>query len=83
MAALVRAAAGEDHRAIQSRIEDLDRVSKPFAGRRMDRSIRRALAGQQVGTLEHETRDAEGIERHLGASSEPQRGPHESPQPES
>jgi molecular chaperone HscA len=48
------------------RIEDLDRISKPFAGRRMDRSIARAIAGRAVTDLEHETAHARGIESHLG-----------------
>jgi molecular chaperone HscA len=68
MSALVAAMSGEDHRLIASRIEDLDHVSKPFAGRRMDRSIAHALAGRSVGDLERETASATGIESHLGAA---------------
>jgi molecular chaperone HscA len=70
MAALVAAMSGEDHRLIASRIEDLDHVSKPFAGRRMDRSIAQALAGRSVGDLERETATAKGIEPHLGPVKE-------------
>jgi molecular chaperone HscA len=66
MAAVVRAAEGEDHRVVQSRIEDLDRVGKPFAGRRMDRSIQQALSGQKLDDVERETAHAKGIEPHLG-----------------
>jgi molecular chaperone HscA len=64
--ALVAAMGGEDHRLIAARIEELDHVSKPFAGRRMDRSIAQALAGRSVGDLERETAAAKGIEPHLG-----------------
>ncbi len=39
---------GDDADAIKSAIEALDRVSTPFAARRMDDSIKRALAGQRL-----------------------------------
>ncbi len=38
----------DDADAIKSAIEALDRVSTPFAARRMDDSIKRALAGQRL-----------------------------------
>ncbi|MGD8858611.1 MAG: Fe-S protein assembly chaperone HscA [Myxococcales bacterium] len=66
MEALREAAEGEDPRKIESRIEDLDRIGKPFAGRRMDRSIRKALSGQRLDAVEAETAHARGIEPHLG-----------------
>jgi molecular chaperone HscA len=68
--ALLAAARGEDHRLIASRIEELDHACRGFAGRRMDRSIRRALAGQKLADVERETAHAEGIERHLGSERE-------------
>jgi molecular chaperone HscA len=71
LAALLAAARGEDHRLIASRIEELDHASRDFAGRRMDRSIRRALAGQRLSDVERDTAHAEGIERHLGSSGTP------------
>ncbi len=37
-----------DHRTIRSAIERVNRASEAFAGRRMDRSIKRALAGRKV-----------------------------------
>jgi molecular chaperone HscA len=37
-----------DHRAIKSAIERINRATETFAGRRMDRSIKRALAGRKV-----------------------------------
>ncbi|MDH5672700.1 MAG: Fe-S protein assembly chaperone HscA [Myxococcales bacterium] len=66
MAALREAASGENHPRIQLRIEDLDRIGKPFAGRRMDRSIRQALAGQKLENVERETAHAAGIDAHVG-----------------
>jgi molecular chaperone HscA len=63
---LRRALAGDDHDEMRRRIEDLDLASKAFAGRRMDRSIHKALAGRDVKTLEDETAHARGIEPHLG-----------------
>lgn len=44
-------AAGADHRAIRSAIEDLNRLTEPFAERRMDRSIQRALSGRNVADV--------------------------------
>jgi molecular chaperone HscA len=67
LSAVREAARGEQSNAIHVRIEDLDRVSKPFAGRRMDRSIARAIAGRAITELEHETAHARGIESHLGS----------------
>jgi len=40
-----------DHRTIKSGIERVNRASETFAGRRMDRSIKRALAGRKVESL--------------------------------
>ena len=48
---LRRLSADEDPRAIKSAIEGLNRLTEPFAGRRMDRSIHRALAGRKVEEL--------------------------------
>jgi molecular chaperone HscA len=70
MAALVDAANGQDHRAIQLRVDDLDHISRDFAGRRMDASIRKALAGRDVTAVEKQTAHAKGIESHLGAAHE-------------
>ena len=66
LAELRATARGQDARAIQRGIEELDRISKPFAGRRMDRSIARALAGRDLSAVERETAHARGIEPHLG-----------------
>ena len=40
-----------DHRTIRSAVERVNRATESFAGRRMDRSIKRALAGKKVETL--------------------------------
>jgi molecular chaperone HscA len=69
LAAVREAARGEQANAIHVRIEELDHVSKPFAGRRMDRSIARAIAGRAVNELESETAHARGIESHLGSEA--------------
>jgi molecular chaperone HscA len=66
LAALKAGLAGDDPERIRLLVEDLDRISKPFAGRRMDRSIQRALAGQRLDDVERETEEAVGIEPHLG-----------------
>ena len=63
---LKRALASEDYDEIRRRIEDLDQASKGFAGRRMDRSIEKALAGRSASSVEAETGSARGIESHLG-----------------
>ena len=39
---------GADHRALKSAVEALNRLSEPFAARRMDRSVSRALAGRRL-----------------------------------
>jgi molecular chaperone HscA len=67
LAAVRAAARGEEPNAIHVAIEQLDRVSKPFAGRRMDLRIAEALAGRDLGEVERETSHARGIESHLGA----------------
>jgi molecular chaperone HscA len=48
LAELRRLAAGSDHRALKSAIEGLNRLTEPFAGRRMDRAIQRGLAGRKL-----------------------------------
>jgi len=46
--ALNAAAAGDDRRAIMSALERVNTVTEPFASRRMDRSIHRALQGKKL-----------------------------------
>lgn len=52
MAELVRKKAASDHRAIHEAVEALDLASKPFAEKRMNRSIERAMHGRHVDELE-------------------------------
>jgi molecular chaperone HscA len=44
-------AAGSDHRAIKASIDSINRLTEPFASRRMDRSVQRALAGKNLEEL--------------------------------
>jgi molecular chaperone HscA len=48
---LQHSATDEDHRVIKAAIDALSRGTEVFAARRMDQSIRRALAGQSVDAL--------------------------------
>ena len=52
LAALRARLAGEDHRAIKQAADALNRASEEFASRRMDASVRKALAGQRIVDLE-------------------------------
>jgi molecular chaperone HscA len=53
-AALEATSAGADANAIRRAIEDLDRASKPFAERRMNRALEKGLRGKDVDTaLKH------------------------------
>lgn len=51
IAAASDVAAGEDHHAIKTAVEALSRGTDEFAARRMDRSIKSALAGRKVQDL--------------------------------
>ncbi len=48
---LREAIAGDDRDLIHARITELDEASRPFAERRMDRGIRKALEGKRVAEL--------------------------------
>ena len=48
IASVEAARQGSDHRALKSAVEALNRLSEPFAARRMDRSVSRALAGRRL-----------------------------------
>ncbi|HET9471501.1 MAG TPA: Hsp70 family protein, partial [Usitatibacter sp.] len=48
IASVDAARSGNDHRALKSAVEALNRASEPFAARRMDRAISAALAGRKV-----------------------------------
>ena len=49
--ALRRCRDGDDHRALAAATAELNRATVEFAGRRMDRSVNRALKGRQVDAL--------------------------------
>ncbi|HZF19753.1 MAG TPA: Fe-S protein assembly chaperone HscA [Burkholderiales bacterium] len=49
--ALKKTLSCSDHRTIKSAIERLNRATEAFAGRRMDRAVKRALAGRKVESL--------------------------------
>jgi molecular chaperone HscA len=51
IAALEQALGSDDHRAIKHATDALNRATGPFAERRMDAGIRRALAGRKIGNL--------------------------------
>ena len=48
LAALRTVTAGSDHRAIKASIEKVNRMTEPFAARRMDRSVQRGLTGKSL-----------------------------------
>jgi molecular chaperone HscA len=52
---------------IQSNIDALDAATHDWAGRRMDRAIAGAIAGQQIATVERQVAHAAGVEAHLVA----------------
>ena len=52
-----------DPRRLLATIDALDSATHDFAGRRMDRSIKKALAGRDVAAVAKDTEHARGIER--------------------
>jgi molecular chaperone HscA len=52
---------------IQSRIDDLDRLTHAWAGRRMNRAIAAAMAGKGLAEMERSVEHAAGVEAHLEA----------------
>ncbi len=54
VAAVQAAVAGSDRDAIAAAVEELERVTRPFAERRMDRGIRAALRGVSVESLDRQ-----------------------------
>ena len=62
--ALRAALAGDAHRAIRDRIAALDVATKPFAERRMNRDIGKAIGGQAVDAVGERVSHAVGTEAH-------------------
>ena len=58
-AALEAAATRADAQAIRAAIEDLDRASKPFAERRMNRALDVGLRGKDVAAVEARVAETE------------------------
>jgi molecular chaperone HscA len=52
MAAVERTIAGEDRDAVNAAADHLEKLSRPFAERRMDRGIRAALSGRDIREIE-------------------------------
>ena len=50
---------------IQSRIDALDHATHDWAGRRMDRAIKHAIAGKRVGDVAQTVEDAKGVDAHV------------------
>ncbi|MFO1323340.1 MAG: Fe-S protein assembly chaperone HscA [Burkholderiales bacterium] len=51
LARLAGARAGQDHVALRAAVDALNRATEEFAGRRMNRSVARALTGRRVDAL--------------------------------
>jgi molecular chaperone HscA len=65
IAALEAALAKGEPNAIRGRIDDLDRASTPFAARRMNDAIAKAIAGRDVNEVAHEVEQAKGVDAHV------------------
>ena len=53
--------------ALQLKIDDLDRATHDWAGRRMDRAIREAIAGKELGEVAASVDGAAGVDAHVQA----------------
>jgi molecular chaperone HscA len=62
---LEEATRGANAALVHARIELLDQATKPWAGRRMDRAIARAIAGKNVQEVEVDVAGARGVDAHL------------------
>jgi molecular chaperone HscA len=52
---------------IQGRIDALDAATHAWAGRRMNRAIKRAISGKDLGSVEQSVAHAAGVDAHLEA----------------
>jgi hypothetical protein len=52
--------------AIRARTGELDAATKPFAEKRMNEGINRAIGGHQVGEIEERVEHAKGTAEHEG-----------------
>jgi molecular chaperone HscA len=60
MAGLREAMGGDDYLAIKAWIESLDAATRPFAERRMDKHVRKAMAGHRVEEFAERRTTVEG-----------------------
>ncbi|MGZ3438567.1 MAG: Fe-S protein assembly chaperone HscA [Polyangia bacterium] len=66
IARLEEAVRGDDHAHIRLRTSQLDFQTKPFAEKRMNEGIRRAIGGHRVGEIEEKVEHAKGTAEHEG-----------------
>jgi molecular chaperone HscA len=62
---LASAIEGDKPGIILTRIEDLDTATKAWAGRRMDRAIQAAIAGQAIDDVAATVEHARGVDAHV------------------
>jgi len=55
----------DDPSRIHNAIEDLDRIATPFAERRMNDAIAKAIEGRAVEDVAHEVEGAKGVDAHV------------------
>src|SRR5262249_10240347 len=66
IARLQEAMRGDDHGLVRRRTEQLDFQTKPFAEKRMNEGIKRAIGGHQLGEIEEKVEHAKGTAEHEG-----------------
>jgi molecular chaperone HscA len=66
IARLEEAVRGDDHALIRKRTEQLDFQTKPFAEKRMNEGIARAIGGHEVAEIEGKVEHAKGTAEHEG-----------------
>ncbi len=62
---LEKAVAGTNPSLIHAQLDLLDHATKPWAGRRMDRAVAKAIAGKAVGQVEEGVAAAKGVDQHV------------------
>ncbi|MBI2394865.1 MAG: Fe-S protein assembly chaperone HscA [Deltaproteobacteria bacterium] len=72
--ALHAATRNADPDAIRVATEALDKVTGPFAERRMNDAIARAIAGRNVEDVDHEVAAAKGVDAHVEEHEQRRRG---------
>ncbi len=62
---LEQAVTGTNPSLIHARLDMLDQATKPWAGRRMDRAVAKAIAGKDVSEIEQGVAAAKGVDQHV------------------